>query len=53
MPYYNQAGNQKKLADCYYVMEDYAALEQLADSLPDNHSLLEVRRRRRSCESRG
>ena len=44
MPYYSQAGNQKKLAECFYVLEDYASLEQLADSLPDNHALLEVRR---------
>lgn len=38
--YYSQGSNHERLADCYYTLEDYSSLEKLADSLPDNHSLL-------------
>ncbi len=40
--YYNQGRNQGQLAHCYYILEDYPSLEGLADSLPDNHTLLPV-----------
>lgn len=38
--YYTQGKNQDKLAHCHYLLEDYAALEKLANGLPENHSLL-------------
>ena len=40
--YYSQGKNQDKLAHCYYRLEDYTALEKLANGLPENHSLLSV-----------
>lgn len=40
--HYIQGGNQERLAECYYLQEDYAGLERLASSLPENHPLLEV-----------
>ncbi len=40
--YYSQGANQKRLAHCYYLLEDYPALETLASGLPDNHTLLPV-----------
>ena len=40
--YYSQGRNQEKLAECYYMLEDYPGLEKLASSLPENHSLLTV-----------
>lgn len=43
VPYYHQAGSHDKMADCYYLLEDYSGLEELANSLPNNHPLLEVR----------
>ncbi|XP_034051333.1 WD repeat-containing protein 35 isoform X2 [Thalassophryne amazonica] len=38
--YYVQGHNQEKLAECYYMLEDYDNLERLTDSLPENHKLL-------------
>ena len=38
--YYEKGRNQEQLVTCYYMLEDYAALENTASSLPDNHSLL-------------
>ncbi|XP_062523267.1 WD repeat-containing protein 35-like, partial [Corticium candelabrum] len=38
--YYQQGRNQERLAECYYMLEDYSGLEQLVRSLPDNHALL-------------
>ncbi|CAK8696266.1 unnamed protein product [Clavelina lepadiformis] len=38
--YYLQGDNQDRLAECYYMLEDYKGLYALADSLPDNHKLL-------------
>ncbi len=40
--YYSQGANQERLAHCYYLLEDYTALETLASGLPDNHTLLPV-----------
>ena len=42
MTYYQQGRNQERLAECYYMLEDYSGLEQLVRSLPDNHALLSV-----------
>ncbi|KAG8445687.1 hypothetical protein GDO86_010460 [Hymenochirus boettgeri] len=38
--YYVQGRNQERLAECYYMLEDYNGLEVLASSLPENHKLL-------------
>uniref|UniRef100_A0A452VFJ2 WD repeat-containing protein 35 n=1 Tax=Ursus maritimus TaxID=29073 RepID=A0A452VFJ2_URSMA len=38
--YYVQGRNQERLAECYYMLEDYEGLENLASSLPENHKLL-------------
>ncbi|KAF4016576.1 hypothetical protein G4228_007779, partial [Cervus hanglu yarkandensis] len=38
--YYVQGRNQERLAECYYMLEDYVGLENLANSLPENHMLL-------------
>ncbi|XP_066268365.1 WD repeat-containing protein 35-like isoform X1 [Branchiostoma lanceolatum] len=38
--YYVQGRNQERLAECYYMLEDYPGLESLVHSLPENHKLL-------------
>ncbi|XP_063039587.1 WD repeat-containing protein 35 isoform X2 [Engraulis encrasicolus] len=38
--YYLQGRKQERLAECYYMLEDYEGLERLANSLPENHKLL-------------
>ncbi|XP_060727604.1 WD repeat-containing protein 35 [Tachysurus vachellii] len=38
--YYLQGRNQERLAECYYMLEDYDGLERLANTLPENHKLL-------------
>ncbi|XP_053382408.1 WD repeat-containing protein 35-like isoform X3 [Mercenaria mercenaria] len=38
--YYVQGRNQERLAECYYILEDYAGLEKMVSSLPENHKLL-------------
>ncbi|XP_075606665.1 WD repeat-containing protein 35 isoform X2 [Balearica regulorum gibbericeps] len=38
--YYVQGRNQERLAECYYMLEDYQGLENLANSLPENNKLL-------------
>ncbi|KAM6980330.1 WD repeat-containing protein 35 [Aplochiton taeniatus] len=38
--YYLQGRSQERLAECYYMLEDYDALERLANLLPENHKLL-------------
>ena len=38
--FYVQGNNQERLADCYYVLEDYNGLEKMMKSLPENHKLL-------------
>ncbi|XP_071854382.1 WD repeat-containing protein 35-like isoform X2 [Apostichopus japonicus] len=38
--YYVQGNNQERLADCYYMMEDFDGLNKMADALPENHKLL-------------
>lgn len=40
--YYVQGRNQERLAECYYMLEDYEGLENLANSLPENHKVLPV-----------
>lgn len=40
--YYVKGGNQERLAECYYMLEDYQGLEYLANSLPENNKLLSV-----------
>ena len=42
MTYYVQGRNQERLAECYYILEDYAGLEKMVSSLPENHKLLPV-----------
>ncbi|XP_072032249.1 WD repeat-containing protein 35-like isoform X2 [Amphiura filiformis] len=38
--YYVQGNNQERLAECYYMLEDFIGLQKLADGLPENHKLL-------------
>ncbi|KAM7428718.1 WD repeat-containing protein 35 [Porites harrisoni] len=38
--YYVQGRNQARLAECYYMLEDYSGLEKMVHSLPENHALL-------------
>ncbi|NXW58812.1 WDR35 protein, partial [Eurystomus gularis] len=38
--YYVKGRNQERLAECYYMLEDYQGLENLANSLPENNKLL-------------
>uniref|UniRef100_A0A8D0CZF9 WD repeat-containing protein 35 n=1 Tax=Sander lucioperca TaxID=283035 RepID=A0A8D0CZF9_SANLU len=38
--YYLQGRNQERLAECYYMLEDYYSLEKLTTVLPENHKLL-------------
>lgn len=38
--YYVQGRNQARLAECYYMLEDYSGLEKMVNSLPENHALL-------------
>eukprot|EP01135_Chromosphaera_perkinsii_P001605 Nk52_evm75s207 gene=Nk52_evmTU75s207 len=39
--YFSQARNQEKMIHCYFMLEDFEGLEKVAQSLPDNHKLLE------------
>lgn len=41
--YYLQGRNQERLAECYYMLENYEGLERLTAELPENHKLLPVR----------
>ncbi|KAH9492608.1 WD repeat-containing protein 35 [Bulinus truncatus] len=38
--YYQKGRNQERLAECYYMLEDYAGLQTMVNSLPENHKLL-------------
>uniref|UniRef100_A0A672HZ34 WD repeat-containing protein 35 n=1 Tax=Salarias fasciatus TaxID=181472 RepID=A0A672HZ34_SALFA len=38
--YYLQGRNQERLAESYYMLEDYDGLERLTATLPENHKLL-------------
>ncbi|PAA80196.1 hypothetical protein BOX15_Mlig011636g3, partial [Macrostomum lignano] len=38
--YYAQAQKEEKLAESYYLLEDYQNLEKVSLQLPDNHKLL-------------
>uniref|UniRef100_A0A667ZDV6 WD repeat-containing protein 35 n=1 Tax=Myripristis murdjan TaxID=586833 RepID=A0A667ZDV6_9TELE len=38
--YYLQGRNHERLAECYYMLEDYDSLERLTSTLPENHKLL-------------
>lgn len=38
--YYVQGRNQERLAECYYMLEDYTGLEKMVGMLPENHKLL-------------
>ena len=40
--YYVQGRNQERLAECYYMLEDYQGLEKMVNTLPENHKLLPV-----------
>ena len=40
--YYVQGRNQERLAECYYMLEDYVGLEKMMNALPENHKLLPV-----------
>ena len=42
LSFYQQGGNQEKLAECYYMIEDYDAYAKLALNFPDDHHLLPV-----------
>ncbi|EGF80857.1 hypothetical protein BATDEDRAFT_10893, partial [Batrachochytrium dendrobatidis JAM81] len=38
--YYSQGKNYSRLAECYYILEDYASLEKIAIGLSENNALL-------------
>ncbi|XP_021346413.1 WD repeat-containing protein 35-like isoform X1 [Mizuhopecten yessoensis] len=38
--YYVQGRNQERLAECYYMLEDYTGLEKMVQALPENQKLL-------------
>uniref|UniRef100_A0A668VVY2 WD repeat-containing protein 35 n=1 Tax=Oreochromis aureus TaxID=47969 RepID=A0A668VVY2_OREAU len=38
--YYIKGRNQERLAECYYMLEDYDGLERLTAALAENHKLL-------------
>ncbi|KAF7657555.1 hypothetical protein LDENG_00025340 [Lucifuga dentata] len=38
--YFHQGHNQERLAECYYMLEDYDSLDSLTSLLPENHKLL-------------
>ncbi|XP_077990221.1 WD repeat-containing protein 35-like isoform X1 [Glandiceps talaboti] len=38
--YYVQGRNQERLAECYYMLEDFDGLQKMVESLPENHRLL-------------
>ncbi|XP_037550969.1 WD repeat-containing protein 35 [Nematolebias whitei] len=38
---YLRGRNEEKLAECYYMLEDYDGLEKLTADLPENHTLLQ------------
>jgi len=40
--YYVEGRNEERIADCYYMLEDFNALEKLVEQLPENHSLLKL-----------
>ncbi|XP_067008662.1 WD repeat-containing protein 35 [Anabrus simplex] len=40
--YYEKGRNQEQLVQCYYMLEDYAALETCVANLPENHNLLSI-----------
>uniref|UniRef100_A0A1A8LYP8 WD repeat domain 35 n=2 Tax=Nothobranchius pienaari TaxID=704102 RepID=A0A1A8LYP8_9TELE len=40
LQYYLQGRHQEKLAECYYMLEDYGGLEKLTSDLPENNKLL-------------
>ncbi len=42
MTYYLQGRNQERLAECYYMLEDYVGLQKMMENLPENHKLLPV-----------
>lgn len=49
--YYVQGRNQARLAECYYMLEDYSGLEKMVHSLPENHALLSVSAREKKSFS--
>ena len=40
--YYIEGRNDERIAECYYMLEDYNGLEKLTEQLPENHTLLKV-----------
>jgi WD repeat-containing protein 35 len=40
--YYTQGRNYEKLAECYYILEDYDNLSKILEQLADNSELLPV-----------
>ena len=40
--YYIQGRNQERLAECFYMLEDYVGLRKMMTDLPENHKLLPV-----------
>ena len=40
--YYIEGRNDERIAECYYMLEDYNGLEKLTEQLPENHALLKV-----------
>ena len=56
--YYVEGRNEERLAESYYMLEDYDGLEKLISSLPENHKLLPVRpclyeEKHLTCQTRG
>ena len=50
--YYVQGRNQERLAECYYMLEDFIGLQKMVNSLPENHKLLPVREKKREEEKK-
>lgn len=40
--YYINARNVEQIANIYFIMEEFDKLEELAETLPENHTLLQV-----------
>ena len=38
----NYSSNQERLAECYYMLEEYIGRTQMMTGLPENHKLLPV-----------
>ena len=51
-PTMSQGRNQERLAECYYMLEDFIGLQKMVNSLPENHKLLPVSEKKREEEKK-